>query len=50
MFDKFKLKLILNNQIDIFIIINYNYDKWDQSSNSRGCEIIKDIVEIIRAN
>ena len=50
MFDKFKLKLILNNQIDIFIIINYNYDKWDQSSNSGGCEIIKDIVEIIGAN
>ena len=28
MFDKINLKFILNHQIDIIILINYNYDKW----------------------
>ena len=28
MFDKINVKFILNYQIDIIILINYNYDKW----------------------
>ena len=47
MFDKVNFKFILNHQIDIFIIINYNYDK---SNNNESCGVVKEIVKVIKAN
>ena len=48
MFDKINLKFILNHQIEIFIIINYNQGK-RRLNNNVGHKITIEIVDEIRA-
>ena len=43
------IKFILNHQIDIFILINYNYGKRGKSNNG-GYEVTKEIVKVTKAN
>ena len=50
LFNKINLKFILNPQIDIFILINYNCVKGGRITINKNCRVVKEIINVIKVN